>query len=94
MRFRLSLVALTPRRGRCGSTRRYVTNAMHLLSGDQEGTLRVPSPRKSVARTLGFPQASGMMRKTTSLFGGCPFTLLRRIGHKPISSCTPPTLAP
>jgi hypothetical protein len=56
------------------ATSRYETNANRLLSGDQDGTLIVPWPPKSVANTFGSPPV-GMIFNCTSLFGGCPLTL-------------------
>src|SRR5262249_51488798 len=53
-----------------------LTNATLLLSGDHDGTLIVPCPPNSCAIVLIFLSASVISRNITSLFSGCPLTLL------------------
>jgi len=50
------------------------TKAIFRLSGDQQGTLIVPYPPKSLPSTPIFLLRRDMMRSDTSLFSGCPVT--------------------
>jgi len=42
-----------------------LTNAIRLLSGDQEGAFSVPCPPNKYASTLGAPPAAGINRSMT-----------------------------
>ena len=42
-----------------------LTNAIRLLSGDQDGAFNVPCPPNKYARTLGAPPDEGIRRSMT-----------------------------